>query len=255
MSKDKVTVNGANVTTLTTVNTTNPNQQVFSIPNALNAGQSLVIVFKALVPANAATGSYCNAFTTTQGGVPETTGALACVTVGGGQIGDTIFRDWNGNGIQDPQDEGLPGVTVQLNTGATVVTDANGKYLFTGLTAGTYTVTVGSGVPAGYTQTADPNGPPLSTSYTLTLATNQQNLTVDFGFKPGGTGTIGDLVFEDKNKNAAFDGTDVGIANVTVCLYEDTNNNGVIDVLTDAKVLTTTTNASGLYSFTNLATA
>ena len=36
-------------------------------------------------------------------------------------------------------------------------------------------------------------------------------------------------------------------------LYEDTNNNGVIDVLTDAKVLTTTTNASGLYSFTNLA--
>ena len=184
VSKDKVTVNGADVTALTTVNTTNPSQPLFSVPNALNAGQSLVIVFKALVPANMPTGSYCNAFTTTQGGVPETTGALACVTVGGGQIGDTIFRDWNGNGIQDPQDEGLPGVTVQLNTGATVVTDANGKYLFTGLTAGTYTVTVASGVPAGYTQTADPNGPPLSTSYTLTLATNQQNLTADFGFSP-----------------------------------------------------------------------
>ncbi len=52
-----------------------------------------------------------------------------------------------------------------IETGATAVTDANGKYLFTGLTAGTYTVTVASGVPAGYTVNVDPKGPPMSNSY------------------------------------------------------------------------------------------
>ncbi len=40
--------------------------------------------------------------------MPKATGALACLTVGGGQIGDTIFRDWNGNGVQDPRRKVFP---------------------------------------------------------------------------------------------------------------------------------------------------
>ena len=115
VSKDSVTVNGADLTAATSVTTASPyspNQPRFSVPAAINAGKSLVITFTAKVPANATPGSYCNYFAVTQGGIPLTTGSQACVTVGGagnGKIGDTIFRDWNGNGIQDAGEEGIAG--------------------------------------------------------------------------------------------------------------------------------------------------
>ncbi|MFO0944045.1 MAG: SdrD B-like domain-containing protein [Pirellulales bacterium] len=67
--------------------------------------------------------------------------------------------------------------------------------------------------------------------------------------------TIGDQVFLDRNNDGILNGTDSGISGVTVQLYEDTNSNGVLDS-TEASAQTptsTTTNASGLYSFTNLA--
>ena len=55
-----------------------------------------------------------------------------------------------------------------------------------------------------------------------------------------------------------FNGVDVGIAGVTLTLYEDTNGNGVVDAGQDAQLGTTTTGACpgattcGVYSFTNL---
>ncbi len=244
-----VTVNGANITT-TTINATNPSAPTFSVPSAINGGSQLTIKFRATVASMAAAGEYCNTYRVTQGGVPITTGSEACVTVAGGQIGDTIYRDWNNNGVQDPGEEGIPGVTVQLNGGATAVTDANGKYLFAGLTPGTYTVDVISGIPAGFVLTTPPD--PAS----VTLALNEQKLDVDFGYYPGGTGSIGDLVFEDKGDDGSYDSGlgDLPIAGITVRLYEDTNGNGVIDAGTDVLVATDVTDASGIYGFTNLAT-
>jgi hypothetical protein len=47
-----------------------------------------------------------------------------------------------------------------------------------------------------------------------------------------------------------FDGSDVGLGNVTINLYTDTNSNGVVDV--GEPVRTTTTNSSGAYLFRNL---
>ena len=74
--------------------------------------------------------------------------------------------------------------------------------------------------------------------------------------------SIGDLVFSDRNNNGLFDTsspTEVGISNVTLQLFTDTNNNGVFDAGTDAATLdstnqpiTTTSNGSGNYTFTNL---
>jgi len=262
VSKDSVTVNGANVTATTTVNTSLPystNQPFFSIPSAINAGQSLVLVFTAQVAANASPGSYCNYYTLTQSGVPLTTGSLGCVQVGGGGIGDTVFRDWNNNGAQDSGEEGIAGVTVNLYAGScppsggpiqTKVTDANGNYFFSGLTAGNYCVDApapgSGGVPAAYTLTTG-NDPT-----TVTLATDEQRLNVDFGYRPGGAGSIGDKVFEDVASDGVFDGSDVGINGVTVNLYEDTNGNGVIDAGQDVLIATTTTAGGGNYSFTNL---
>jgi hypothetical protein len=74
--------------------------------------------------------------------------ATASVTVvtGPPSISGLVFVDTDGNGIQDQNEVGLPGVTITL-TGvtaggtpvfATVVTDVSGSFDFTGLAPGTY---------------------------------------------------------------------------------------------------------------------
>ncbi len=257
------TVNGAAVTP--TVNAANPSEPIFTIPTSLQAGQRLTIAFRAKVDPATDPGSYCNAYSTTQNGVPITTGSLACVTVAGGRIGDTIWRDWNGNGVQDAGEEGIAGVTVKLYAAdgttllATTTTDANGNYSFPGLVAGTYVVEVNNGNPLpGTVQTGDPDQPgvPCTTCdnrHTVVLATDQQYLDADFGYRPTGSASIGDKVFEDISNNGLFDtGVDFGIPNVTVWLYEDSNNDGVIDA-GDALVATTVSNVNGDYLFSNLA--
>ncbi len=114
-----------------------------------------------------------------------------------GSIGDTIFYDWNGNGMQDPGEGGLPGVTVELYNSAneliaSVNTDANGFYLFDNLTAGTYRVEVAAGVPLDYALTSDPDVV-LDGRHTVTLAADQIYLAADavrvtaLAFAPNGT--------------------------------------------------------------------
>ncbi len=50
------------------------------------------------------------------------------------EIGNRVWRDSNSNGVQDPGENGIAGVTVRLYQGSTVVgtaiTDANGEYYF-----------------------------------------------------------------------------------------------------------------------------
>ncbi|MEP7236459.1 MAG: SdrD B-like domain-containing protein [Ferruginibacter sp.] len=62
---------------------------------------------------------------------------------------------------------------------------------------------------------------------------------------PSNPGSIGDRVWEDLNRNGVQDGTEPGIAGVTVNLYNSSN----------AVIGTTTTNASGNYIFNNLTTS
>ncbi len=118
-------------------------------------------------------------------------GFYACT----GSIGDVVWNDVNGNGIQDAQEPGLPGVTLLLQNGAgqslgvTAETDANGHYQFTGLCAGSYTVVVLSGVPLGFIpspsavggdRSVDSNGSPAPVTLSSNFTTDQ---TIDFGFR------------------------------------------------------------------------
>ncbi len=86
----------------------------------------------------------------------------------------------------------------------------------------------------------------------MTLTQGEKRLNVDFGYKPGGAGSIGDLVFDDKGNDGTFNGADVGIPGVTVNLYEDTNGNGLIDA-GDVLIGTDVTDGSGIYGFSGLA--
>ncbi len=183
-------------------------------------------------------------------------------------LGDTLYIDWNGNGSQDTGEEGIASVDVLLYQDAngdglvdpatdalraTSVTSASGVYGFTGLPVGNYIVVVNTSdpqFPAGVIQIQDFDGTRDSravVNLTVSLA------TVDFGYKPQGTASIGDTVFLDADGDGVKDIIESGIANVGVTLYEDTNNNGVIDAATDAVIATATTSASGTYLFTGLA--
>ncbi len=183
-------------------------------------------------------------------------------------LGDTLYIDWNGNGTQDTGEEGIAAVDMFLYQDAngdglidpatdalraTSVTSASGVYGFTGLPAGNYIVVVNTAdpqFPAGVIQIQDYDGTRDSravVNLTVSLA------TVDFGYKPQGTASIGDTVFIDTDGDGVKDAIESGIANVGVTLYEDTNGNGVIDAATDAVLATATSSASGTYLFSGLA--
>lgn len=98
-----------------------------------------------------------------------------------GSIGDTVWLDSDGDGIEDPGETGIAGVTVTLDGpggSKSAVTDSNGKYLFVGLVAGTYTVAV-------VTSTAGENlGLTTPGSMSVNLGDGATFLEADFGFVP-----------------------------------------------------------------------
>ncbi|MFU8896692.1 MAG: SdrD B-like domain-containing protein, partial [Gammaproteobacteria bacterium] len=255
------TLNGAVIAAPTiTVDASNPAQPLFTVSQGIQPDKKLLITFKALIGAAVQPGTYFNSFQLEYEGkvippIPD-----GPVTVAGGKIGDTIWRDWDGDGVQDPDEEGIEGVIVRLYAADgttllfTTTTDANGNYYFNGLMAGTYVVEVNGGASLpGTLQTGDPDST-LDNRHTVILGTDQQYLIADFGYQPVGAGSIGDTVFEDVGNDGVFTvGTDIGIPGVTVYLYEDANGDGKIDPATDALVGTTTTDASGNYTFAGLA--
>jgi len=170
---------------------------------------------------------------------------------------------------------------------ATQQTNNGGYYLFTNLEPGTYIVEVIP--PAGYTSSTGnnsepapspnanptdnddnctmtggvahtgpvtltvggaPTGEPATPGIQDTTADNNANYTVDCGFfQPPTTLSLGNLVWNDVNNNGIVDTGENGLANVTVNLYLDSNQDGTPD---GAAIATTKTNANGSYLFTNL---
>ena len=178
-------------------------------------------------------------------------------------LGDTVFRDLNGNGLQDEGEPGVPGVTVNLLTSdqiASTTTDANGRYGFPALDpALTYTVEFVAPVGQGFTlpnagdavaddaldSDADPDS---GQSEPLTLIAGENNSTVDAGLLPLAPATLGDTVFLDANENGVQDGDEAGVPDVTVNLWLDRDGDGQADRRLDSAV----TDDGGLYRFDDL---
>ncbi|MCB0421748.1 MAG: hypothetical protein KDD61_12180 [Bdellovibrionales bacterium] len=73
-------------------------------------------------------------------------GFISSTTVGSTTLGDRVWRDQNGNGIQDNWEQGISGIAVRLvdcNTNSIsqrVDTDSDGEYLFKSVTEGRYKI-------------------------------------------------------------------------------------------------------------------
>jgi uncharacterized repeat protein (TIGR01451 family) len=152
-----------------------------------------------------------------------------------GEVGDLVWLDIDGDGIKDPGEPGLSNIEVTLKDDfgtpiAVAYTDANGAYRFTGVLPGNgYFVEVTAGLGAGLTQTA-PTGHSDNRSNPFNLAPGQVYLDADLGYRtPPGTGTIGDYVWQDINADGIQDANELGLGGVTVLLYRDVNNNGVLE--------------------------
>ena len=173
-----------------------------------------------------------------------------------GSIGDRVWIDADGDGVQDPGEPGLGGVTVVLFADSngdgtydqavgTNVTDAAGGYLFDNLAPGAYAMVVNGGAdPAGYTPTGDPDGVfDNRTTTPIILAPGDVVVNADFGYRPNSSSDISGMVYLDANANSNLNaGVDSGIAGVTVALLD-----------AGGKVIATTvTDATGGYTFSGL---
>jgi SdrD B-like domain len=184
-------------------------------------------------------------------------------------VGDSIWRDDNRSGVQDPGESPASRVSVQLlnNDGevvASTVSDSSGRYLFDNLQAGTYSVRF-AGVPEDFRLTpaaagdqhaadSDPDYSGITPPFTLgvgelnvrpTTATDGVaaayiNPTIDAGITPLRY-AVGDRVWLDQNSDG-IQQSDEPAASATVSLLSVAGN----------VVATTTTDATGRYQFSNL---
>ena len=163
-------------------------------------------------------------------------------------IGNRLWHDVDNDGVQDAGESGIPFVDVVVTNGTgtgcaggcRVTTDADGFWIVTGLTNGSFTVDVDNtddDFPRDFTLTTG------STDPRVVNVAGADLTNVDFGYRYTGsgsspTGTISGRVFLDGDGDLAYD---VGEARsgTTVNLLDSGNN----------IVATTTTAADGTYSF------
>ncbi len=182
---------------------------------------------------------------------------------GCGIIGNRVWEDLNGDGIQNDEPGGIANVTVNLlncngQNIAQTLTDDQGVYQFSELPAGQYKLrfdfTTAAPEFAGAVATKkDATSDALDSDIDsllketacITLAAGQQVLDWDAGvYVPA---QIGNLAWVDKNRNNIFDSGDTPLAGVPVTLYLCS------DVQSVMPLSTKTTGANGLYLFTGLA--
>jgi protocatechuate 3,4-dioxygenase beta subunit len=180
-------------------------------------------------------------------------------STGSGGIGDFVWDDLNANGIQDPGEPGLSGMTVNLLDGlgnwrASTTTDGSGHYQFAGLAPGNYQLQFIA--PPGYQfslqgqggdSTRDSDADPSGRTAVLSLAADQNRTDIDAGLyftgSGGSGGSIGDFVWDDLNDNGIQDAGEPGLSGVTVNLLDGLGN----------WRSSTTSDGSGHYQFGGLA--
>ncbi|MEZ4707411.1 MAG: SdrD B-like domain-containing protein [Caldilineaceae bacterium] len=183
-------------------------------------------------------------------------------------IGNYVWLDANGDGMQDASEAPAVGIVVTLygantlavsaasvgqNAVATLTTGALGHYAFQNLTAGSYYVEIEGAnglAPTRPNQGSDDAVDSDAVQVGLTsvgrmpitqLASQEQQ----FGWDAGLTAPVSvtGVVFIDKNRNQELDADELTVPGAIVILYDEQLN----------IVARVTSNSSGAYSFANLA--
>jgi len=156
-------------------------------------------------------------------------------------LGDFVWHDLDGDGVQDGNEPGIEDVKVELRNRLgflvdVAFTDSSGEYLFDNLNPGDYFIQVV--YPEGYTATLANRGSNDSTdndvdnsngegtTAIITLGAGENDLSIDAGLYK--CILIGDNVWFDYNENDAFDPTENGINGMLVQLFRQENGQWVL---------------------------
>ncbi|MBK7787220.1 MAG: cadherin-like domain-containing protein [Saprospiraceae bacterium] len=156
-----------------------------------------------------------------------------------GSVGNFVWADVNGNGVQNAGELGIANITVRLYNDlnaliATTTTNASGMYIFENVLPGNYYVKFD--YPAGYelspafagttatdSDITETNG--AGTTNIFTVNPGEFNLDVDAGFYI--CSKIGNIVWYDVNKNDKWETTENGINGIRVELFRLVNGNWI----------------------------
>jgi len=170
-------------------------------------------------------------------------------------LGDRVWQDFDGDGIQEEREPGAAGVTVNLliddTTFFSTTTDASGNYIFTvppntyrvqftGFDTNIYSGITQQGVGSDSSQDSDPDPTTGITDPIKMLIIGQNNDRVDAGLIPKNIPSVQGTVFIDQNGNGNYEAdSESGLPNISL-------------VITDSRHFTYTlsTDASGFYSQT-----
>lgn len=185
------------------------------------------------------------------------------------EIGNRVWVDANGDGIQNADEPGISGVVVDLydDTNTKILsttTNAQGVYWFVNSSLirpnSNYSVRINPNQSAlnGFIPTINNtsiddriNSDGVTGVYGSMISADVQTAGMastshnyDFGFVPAYT--IGDLVWDDVNNNGLFDSGETGMPGIVLGLYADADTNGLPD---GTAIYTTTTDSQGEYVF------
>ncbi len=178
-------------------------------------------------------------------------------------LSGTVYFDINDNGVQNAGEPGIAGAKLVLAgtndlatpINQTVFSAADGTYSFTDLRPGDYSIT--ETTPAGFVDGQDTVGQtdgvtngqlsPPDSIVNISLDGCHSGVGYNFGETklPPALNSISGFVYQDCNDNGVFDAGDEPIANVTVNLTGIDSSGATVS-------LTATTDATGLYQFSNL---
>ncbi len=185
-------------------------------------------------------------------------------------IGNYVWEDKNGDGIQDSNENGINGIIVTLFdytglpvastvTGVNQNTGEDGYYEFLNLLPGFYYVCFNKGTfdsfspkQIGGNSTIDSDADPVTGCTELVFLTpGIYDNSIDAGLF--NNASIGDFVWIDNNNNGIQDPDESGINDMPVKLYEDFDEDGIPDGDFIASQLTSTYNGKdGYYRFDDL---
>ncbi|MCU1361175.1 MAG: hypothetical protein JWN99_2464, partial [Ilumatobacteraceae bacterium] len=183
---------------------------------------------------------------------------------GSAAVGDRVWWDIDGDGIQDPAEPGLAGVEVTATSAGpdaaagdgddirfVRVTGADGRYSVSNTPQGQYTVAVTGGVPYGMAPTFDEDSstssPDQSARVTLGAAAHS---TADFGYT--GAGAVSGQLYLDLDGDGRYGTGDRGLPSVAVTVVW-AGADAALDTADDIS-LSADTDASGAYAFAGLPT-
>jgi len=273
---------------LVNVNNTIPTITITGIPEVCNGSTAAMTATANIGTITWSNGSTLATQNLAQGTYTVTANNSGCIStqtvtviVREGSVGNYVWADLNADGINnEAASNGINGVSVQLySVGLDLIQGTTDDQLI-----GTTTTANNLGNPGYYKFVICNDGDyyvsfPLSTSVNDTLTTQTPTVATDnnsdanliTGFSPvftiitNGIGvakdnntidagyvqslSLGNLVWNDLNKNGLKEASEVGLPGATVTLYTDTNNDGVPD---GASIATVTTNSNGNYIFNNL---